>query len=283
MESPITYRVAYGVMVIAWAVFWPVVGYSYHDSNKKQAPGRTVRVPLINRFLLAIVFLASCICLASPRWNSHLLWVANWPSLVVGVILLLLLLGIAYNAARLLAWQPIQLGEHRATVFADGPFAWVRHPTYVCITGASWVTALLLARPLSLYAAGCVTLAHFVLILIEERSTRGVDPAGYDAYAARVPMLIPWRFGRSPRPEAVSDDPALTTEALFAEAEPVVSQQAKLGAKRAAKGGDTGERGAGGKKGKGGRKGKVRADQPQLEAEENPRSRAWQMLEGNHD
>lgn len=287
MESPTTYRVAYFVLIIAWAVFWPIVGYSYHDSNKKQVEGRASRIPLVNRLLLASVFLASCVCLASPRWDSHLLWVAGVPTLTLGILLLLLLLGIAYYAARLLAWQPVLLGGRSATVFAEGPFAWLRHPTYACITIAAWITALLLARPLALYAATCVTVAHLLLILLEEKSTRQFDPAAHAAYAARVPMLIPWRLGRVPPPETGVDKSPTTGQALFAEAQPIISRRVtKIAAKQKQRGkGAPGKNVGARRKGKGrsNRKGKPGGEQPQSQVPSDVQSRAWQVLEGKQD
>lgn len=79
-----------------------------------------------------------------------------------------------------------------------GAFAWVRHPIYAALLGLLVATgialddgrALLLA--IAVYVAGTLWRAGR-----EERLLREAFGAEYDAYAARVPQLVP--LGRRPR------------------------------------------------------------------------------------
>jgi protein-S-isoprenylcysteine O-methyltransferase Ste14 len=73
-----------------------------------------------------------------------------------------------------------------------GPFAYVRHPIYTALLGLLVATGLALADwralllAVAVYVAGTLWRAS-----LEERLLRGMFGAAYDAYAARVPRLLP--------------------------------------------------------------------------------------------
>lgn len=98
-------------------------------------------------------------------------------------------------------WARIHLGrlwsssvgrkaDHR--VVDTGPYGLVRHPIYSGITLASIATAALRGTAAAWLGAAVMTLGWYVKARMEEgflRDELGAD--AYDAYARRVPMLIP--------------------------------------------------------------------------------------------
>lgn len=81
-------------------------------------------------------------------------------------------------------------GHH---VVDTGPYRLVRHPIYTGIILASFATAFEKATPLAIAGAATMAFGWFLKARLEERFLReqlGAD--AYDAYAARVPMLLPF-------------------------------------------------------------------------------------------
>jgi len=99
-------------------------------------------------------------------------------------------------------WARIHLGrlwsssvgrkaDHR--VVDSGPYGIVRHPIYTGITLASVATAALRGTAAGWAGAAVMTIGWIVKARLEEaflREQLGADR--YDAYAARVPMLVPF-------------------------------------------------------------------------------------------
>lgn len=115
-------------------------------------------------------------------------------------------LDIALLAAQLAAfafawWARVHLGKlwsgmltlregHK--VVDTGPYALARHPIYTAFIAGAWFYALIEAKPLPLAGAAVLTLVMTVKAKEEERFLRReLGAAAYDAYAARVRMLIP--------------------------------------------------------------------------------------------
>ena len=94
------------------------------------------------------------------------------------------------------AWAAGHVAKDRRLA-TGGPYACVRNPLYLgtLLTAAGLVLA---ARsvPLALLFAAAFLLMYLPAIELEEQHLRSLFPE-YDAYAARVPMLVP-RFRRSP-------------------------------------------------------------------------------------
>jgi protein-S-isoprenylcysteine O-methyltransferase Ste14 len=81
-------------------------------------------------------------------------------------------------------------GHH---IIDTGPYRLVRHPIYTGIILASFATAFAKATPIALAGAATMTLGWYLKARLEERFLReelGRD--AYCAYAARVPMLVPF-------------------------------------------------------------------------------------------
>ncbi len=85
--------------------------------------------------------------------------------------------------------------QHR--VIDTGPYGLVRHPIYTGIIVAGFATAALRGTALSFLGAAVMTLSWYIKAKMEEGFLREqLGPAAYDAYARRVPMLMPFRLGR---------------------------------------------------------------------------------------
>ncbi|WP_454885647.1 methyltransferase family protein [Sphingomonas oryzagri] len=77
-------------------------------------------------------------------------------------------------------------------VIDTGPYALARHPIYTAFIAGSWFYALIEAKPMPLAGAAVLTLVVTVKARDEERVLhRELGAADYDAYAARMRMLIP--------------------------------------------------------------------------------------------
>ncbi len=99
-------------------------------------------------------------------------------------------------------WARVHLGRLWSTsvtrkaghhVVDSGPYAIVRHPIYTGITAASFATAAMRGTVAGWAGAAVMTLGWFIKARLEEgflRQQLGAD--AYDAYARRVPMLIPF-------------------------------------------------------------------------------------------
>jgi len=72
-----------------------------------------------------------------------------------------------------------------------GPYRWVRHPLYLFCIVAIWAGPDITADRLlyNIMWTGWIVIAT----MLEERDLVAVFGTTYQAYRARVPMLIPWR------------------------------------------------------------------------------------------
>jgi len=102
-------------------------------------------------------------------------------------------------------WARIHLGKlwsgsvtvkagHR--VVDTGPFAMVRHPIYTGFIWAALFMAILRGTLINLAGVVMIVLGFWLKARLEERFLRAeLGAEAYDAYARRVPMLVP-RLGR---------------------------------------------------------------------------------------
>lgn len=89
-------------------------------------------------------------------------------------------------------WSGQVMRKHDHRVVGTGPYAVVRHPIYTGLILAAAATALLKGSVLSLAGAALVIAGLWMKARLEERFLRSeLGPGVYDAYAAKVPMLVP--------------------------------------------------------------------------------------------
>ena len=89
-------------------------------------------------------------------------------------------------------WSGFVTVKEGHRVIDTGPYGWVRHPIYAGVIFSALMTALLRASPASLAGFALLAVGFSMTAAIEERFLREqLGAEGYDAYARRVPMLIP--------------------------------------------------------------------------------------------
>ena len=86
--------------------------------------------------------------------------------------------------------------DHR--VVDTGPYGMVRHPIYSGILWSGWMSAAFHATPVAAVGAMLMSIGCFAIARVEEGFLREqLGAEAYDAYAARVPMLVPFLPTRS--------------------------------------------------------------------------------------
>lgn len=90
-------------------------------------------------------------------------------------------------------WSGMMTLREGHRVVDTGPYRLVRHPIYTGLIAAAWMLALIEGAPAALAGALVLTLVMSLKARAEEGFLRReLGAAGYDAYAARTPMLVPF-------------------------------------------------------------------------------------------
>jgi protein-S-isoprenylcysteine O-methyltransferase Ste14 len=113
------------------------------------------------------------------------------------VLLVLVVVGLSFawwaraHIGHLWSSSVTRKNEHH--IVDTGPYAVVRHPIYTGIMLAAFATAVAHGTPSSFLGAAIMTVAWIVKARLEERFLRAeLGSEVYDAYAKRVPMLVPF-------------------------------------------------------------------------------------------
>jgi protein-S-isoprenylcysteine O-methyltransferase Ste14 len=171
----------------AWVVSWGLA--SFWSSRAEKTPGTG------NQILYRLLMGAGGVMIFAPQLNVHPLW--HMPEALAWAMAALTAAGFLFCW-----WARIHLGllwsssvtkksDHR--VVDTGPYRLVRHPIYTGLIFASYAVAFERGTVSALIGATVMLLGCTVKARLEERFLRqelGRD--AYDAYAARVPMLIPF-------------------------------------------------------------------------------------------
>jgi protein-S-isoprenylcysteine O-methyltransferase Ste14 len=90
-------------------------------------------------------------------------------------------------------WSGFVSRKEGHRVVDTGPYRLVRHPIYTGIDAASFAVLVVKASPLALAGFVLVVWGYWLKARIEERFLREeLGSEAYDAYARRVPMLVPF-------------------------------------------------------------------------------------------
>jgi protein-S-isoprenylcysteine O-methyltransferase Ste14 len=180
----------YAIRIIwfGWLVSWLAAAVWSERTVERPARGREVVYRLLA--ILGVILLFG--------WYSRLelpLWQASGE--VAWAMVLLTVLGLAFTWwARIVLgrlWSSMVTRKEGHLVVETGPYAIVRHPIYTGITLAVFATAVMRGTALALAGAGILTFSWYVKARLEEQFLREqLGREQYDAYARRVPMLIPF-------------------------------------------------------------------------------------------
>jgi protein-S-isoprenylcysteine O-methyltransferase Ste14 len=186
-----TPRAAMSWTCLAWIVSWIVAARWSSPAAARPGFGREWKHHVVTMIGILLLFGVS----APTEWYGKRLWpVSNalgWS-----------LVGVAIAGFAFTWWARLHLGrlwsatvqrkaDHR--VVDTGPYALVRHPIY---TGVIIAMAAVTAQRATVFAiAGMtiMTVGWWTKARLEERFLREqLGFAAYDAYASRVPMLVPF-------------------------------------------------------------------------------------------
>jgi protein-S-isoprenylcysteine O-methyltransferase Ste14 len=197
----LAYNLALEGVWALWAISW----FAAARWSGKTAVHKRTDIFTLKRVLLAIgapltiapsaawwKFIA-----AFPAAEPAFQTVAEWPTAALIALIGLTALGFVFCW-----WARIHLGrlwsgtvqvkaDHR--VVDTGPYGLVRHPIYAGILWSGWMSAAFHATPVAVFGAVLMSIGCYAIARVEEsflREQLGAD--AYDAYAARVPMLVPF-------------------------------------------------------------------------------------------
>lgn len=119
--------------------------------------------------------------------SSDLLFI--WPTLLMALpALALAQWTVLYNRPGNFNIRPtLKTG---ARLITDGPYAWVRHPMYVCVLWMGLAAVVLYASWIKVVALIALTGVLWLKATVEEKALLQQFPE-YSAYANRVPRFIP--------------------------------------------------------------------------------------------
>lgn len=150
---------------------------------------RIVAAPANQRRRIATLRIAMLICLPAIVFTRPGAPVPELPLEIVECLGILLI--IAGVLGRF--WSILYIGGRKnAEVMQDGPYSICRHPLYLFSTLAVLGFGLMLGSVVvTLVMTGAVFAILTDIAAKEERFLRGTFGSAYDAYAARVPRILP--------------------------------------------------------------------------------------------
>jgi protein-S-isoprenylcysteine O-methyltransferase Ste14 len=148
-----------------------------------------------------IVTAVGFVILFSQKRTSPLVLIHLWstPAPVAWAMVALTAVGFAFcwwarlHLGRLWSGTVTRKAGHR--IVDTGPYRWVRHPIYTGILASAAGLAILDGTAGAFVGLGLLTLGLAMKARLEEGFLKSeLGAQAYAAYAARTPMLIPWRW-----------------------------------------------------------------------------------------
>jgi protein-S-isoprenylcysteine O-methyltransferase Ste14 len=184
------YRYLFPAMWLGWAAYWWVLSRNVKATARHE--------PIGSRLLHIIPLMLAVL----------LIWLPSGPILVLGERFLpsaawIIWSGAALTAAGLLftVWARVHIGTNwsgTVTIKQDhelvttGPYALVRHPIYTGLLLAFIGSAMARGEWRGVLAVLIAFVALWRKLRFEEEWMRGQFGDAYDAYAKRVPALLPY-------------------------------------------------------------------------------------------
>lgn len=185
MEWP---RHVMGLIWVVWAISW--IAASFWARQTQARAGLAAEASYRITLLLGFVATFAPFFLREPPDLA-------WAPLAQWLFDLLAAAGFAFCWWARLELGPLWSGtitrkaDHK--IIDTGPYAIVRHPIYTGILIAALAATLIQAKLISVLGLVLTIAGFYQKARLEEGFLRKeLGAAGYDAYAARVPMLIPF-------------------------------------------------------------------------------------------
>jgi protein-S-isoprenylcysteine O-methyltransferase Ste14 len=174
---------------LLWWVSWLLAAFWRDRAAKQPARGSQIWYRLLVVAGVLLLFQPIVPLIDVRLWHSPV--VIQWTIVAVTVA------GFAFTW-----WARIHLGRLWSSnvgrkadhhIVDTGPYGLVRHPIYTGIIIATISTAALRATAGAWIGVALLTFGWYVKARLEERFLRvELGPGNYDAYARRVPMLVPF-------------------------------------------------------------------------------------------
>jgi protein-S-isoprenylcysteine O-methyltransferase Ste14 len=180
--------------LIAWMITWLAAGV--WRSRAVDRPAIAAQLPYQALVILGCLLLfgiGPARRLATlPLWQLAA-WQA-WSLCGLGIAGLLFTWWARVHIGRLWSSSVTCKADHH--IVDSGPYGLVRHPIYTGVTVPGIAVAILTGTWPALAGAALLTLGWYVKARLEERFLRAqLGATAYDAYARRVPMMVPfWRW-----------------------------------------------------------------------------------------
>jgi protein-S-isoprenylcysteine O-methyltransferase Ste14 len=178
----------------AWIVWWVswLVAAIWRDRAARQPPRRSqigYRLFAVAGVTLLFGALRDAGVLEIPPWQTPV--AIQWAMIPVTIGGLAFTWWARIHLGRLWSSNVGRKADHH--VVDTGPYAIVRHPIYTGIMIASIATAALRGTLAAWIGMALLTAGWYVKARLEERFLRQeLGAEVYDAYARRVPMLVPF-------------------------------------------------------------------------------------------
>lgn len=179
--------------LLAWWVSW--LAAAWWRSPAVGSPGALAQLPY--RVLTVAGFVLLLGGPPADRWVTPRVWhLTPWPAWItcgLGIAGLVFTWWARVHLGRLWSGVVTRKADHH--IIDSGPYGLVRHPIYTGLTLATVAIAVLRGTWSAVAGLAIVTLGWYVKARLEERFLRaqlGADT--YDAYARRVPMMVPFWF-----------------------------------------------------------------------------------------
>ena len=181
---------AIGLVWIGWALAW-AAAIPWSASTAAMAPGQwRYRIVTIAAFVLTLGYYSH-----AARGGFLILYRApaglQWA--MAGCTLLSVCFGMWARLTLGRNWSASVQRKQDHQVIEAGPYALVRHPMYTGLISAALATAIAKGSIPAWAGAACFIFGYHMKAKLEEKFLRQeLGAAAYDAYAARVPMLVPF-------------------------------------------------------------------------------------------
>jgi len=194
----LAYRIAFVVVAALWLVF--LIRFVFGRSLKREAATRKSRVSILGIVIQGLGYLAVSMLQRRPFFSpivplpGALAYLPPLLAIALSGAGIWLSLTAVRTLGREWSYEARLVEGHR--LVTTGPYRWVRHPIYTAMIAKLIAIGIVLSHWIGLLAGVVlITIGTLIRTRSEEKLLREQFGAEYDAYARRVPGLVPIRFG----------------------------------------------------------------------------------------